>query len=440
MKLELLKQKLDYSKPIRGCDLDLDTYNKKFEMWDYVVREGLFDKGDVDAIRLLNDPTIYAYAFLRDDDGQPFRYAAYQDAISDCEHDHTSMNKNRFVIFKAANQIGKSRLLCGEAIRLANVKENINIIMVSKSLPQSQFLLAQIKHTLNNSAFAKSWRDDIGDTANTTTITFEREVEGRIITNRIICAPKGEGLLGYPVHYLFLDEADFYEDAKNFFWKIALPRTNKTKGQIVLFSNPNPDISRNTSLLWELWNSDLFQRKFSFKFMDAPWNSKDEYEMVKKASPSYIFASTHDGRFPEDAGGFFKHKEIQDMLQKDWENKLPNVDRPVYIGLDLAKSQDRTVLVLGTLHKNKEDPEQSDIYIQYMEHFESKTDYDIVIARLKYIIDFYQMSGHGVANIGFDATGVGKAVDDIMKMTGVQSATPIVFSIESKSRMFGKTN
>lgn len=435
MKIQQLKQKLNYDKIVTGKDLDMKTYNQKFKMWDYVIEKGLFKKGDPKSIALLNDPTIYSYAFFRDDDGNPFRLTAYQDVIANCKHDLSDPNNpNRFIIFKASNQIGKSRELASLAIQFALTLKNVNIIMVSRSLPQSQFLLATIRHVLNNSMFSETWREDLGETANTTVLTFEKE-NGKII-NRIICAPSGEGLLGYPVHYLFLDEADFYEAGSTFFWKVAFPRTNTTKGQIILFSNPNPDISRNASILWELWNGDLFQRKFTFNFLDAPWNTKQEYDVAKRNSPGYIFASTHDGEFPPDSGGFFLKSEIDDMMQKDWKNTLPVVDRPVYIGLDLAKMKDKSVLTLGVLTPNKENKKVSDLEIRYFLEFPSKTDYDIVIKRLKDIVEHYKKHHHGVASIGVDVSGVGRAVSDFCKSEGIK-VTDVKFSLENKSRMYG---
>ena len=434
MELKILRQNLDYDSVVTGEHLDFKTYNLKFKMWDYVLSHGLLDRGNPLALNLLNDLTIYCYAFLRDDYGKPFKMTAYQDAIASCVHKpFDAMGRDRFVLYRASNQIGKSKHLVSNAIFLTQTMENINVIMISKSLPQSQFLLATIRHTLNNSVFGGTWREDIGETANTTQLTFSRN-DGKVI-NRIICAPAGEGTLGYPVHYLFLDEADFYENAKTFFWKVALPRTNFTKGQIILFSNPNPEISRNDSLLWDLWNGDLFNRKFHFKFLDAPWNTLHEYETVKKSSPSYIFASTHDGEFPIDSGGFFTRIEIEDMMQPDWRNELPLVDSPVYIGIDVAKVRDRTVLVLGTMQPNQSDPKISDLHVRYMLHFELKTDYDIIVDKVRDLVDYYTTEFHGVARVGYDSTGVGNAIGDMLRSKGV-FAQPIIFSLPNKSKMY----
>lgn len=493
MDLSRLFQEIDWSLPyIQGCDLDYATYEQKFKQWDYVVENRLLETDPKDkfktvndaterkrliadfeaernrALLLLDDITIYAYAFLRNDDGEPFRLTAYQDLIGNLHHDYTHDNENRFILFRAANQLGKSLLLCALAIKLAfNSMRDTNIVMISKSLPQSQFLLAQIRHTLRNSAFSDTWKEEIGETANTTMLTFsrkikhgkERKADGTFtkgkdleVIKRIICAPAGEGTLGFPVHHLFLDEADFYEDAKVLFWKVFKPRTNKTKGQIILFSNPNPTIPPGESLLHELWGGDLFTRKFKFRFLDAPWGTHDEYEKDKRNTPSHIFASTHDAEFPDVGGTFLNHAEIRDMLPRsglpvhregprNWQeidpnipgrkvyrlssaakefilSSLPPVDRPVYIGADVGKSQDNTVIGVGITLKPKDERDMyRDLDCVWWSKLPLHTDYSVIEQVLILIRDFYKEKYHGVLASGIDATGQ-KTFSDYLHRAG----------------------
>jgi len=433
MKLNLLKQQIDYDTLVTGQDLDYDTYNLKFKMWDYVIKNRLFSRGDKDAISLLRDPTLYSYAFFKDDDNTPFKFTVYQDAIANCNHDFTENNPNRLVLFKSSNQTGKSRLLDSMAIQKVFNEDNVNVVMVSNNLQASQFLLSTIRHILNNSKFSETWRMNLGETANTTMLTFIKD--GGKVINRIICRPSGEGLLGYPVHYLFLDEADFYEDAKRFFWKVAYPRTAKTKGQIILFSNPNPDIARSDSILWELWNGDLCRRKFSFNFLDAPWNTQSEFDRLKKQYPSYYFQSTFLGEFSIDAGGFFKQSELDRMLVKDWENDsdlLPIVDRPVYLGIDFGKARDNTVLALG--YVTDDDPYK--LIVRYIKQYELGTDYKDIIQDVRSIYDHYHINYHGVGGIAFDATGVGGALSEFFDDKGL-SYTDIIWTQQNKSKLYG---
>ena len=425
MKLQLLKQNLDYDGVIKGTHLDKKTYERKFRMWDWVETKNLLAKKDEKALLLLDDPTIYFYAFFNDETGKRLTLTLYQDAIANCKHDFTDNNPNKYILFKASNQIGKSLLLGALAIYNVFDRDNVNVVIVSKSLPQSQFVLATIRHLLNNSVFADTWRFDCGEQANTTILTFQRK-KGKVI-NRIICAPCGEGLLGYPVHYLFLDEADFYENGKTFFWKVAYPRVLKTKGQIILFSNPNTEISRNSSILWELWNGDLFKRKFTFNYLDAPWNTKEQYEIDKRNSPSHIFQSTHDGDFPIEGGAFFSHSEIRDMFNKDWTNTLPSSDKTIYVGVDLGKMNDQTIISIGKPKKpaNKLD-KYDDLDVKFLQEFPLKTPYDAIVNRLIEIKNHYKENYNVPVVIGFDATGQ-KTFGDLARRMGL-SALPIDFS------------
>lgn len=404
---------------------------EKFRLWDTYSKNTGDLLSDKKAVLMLRDPSIFIYAFFRDSKGDKFRVTNYQDLILNCKHDYNPFNNNRFIVFKAANQIGKTETLCFLAIHAVFMEDNQTIIIVSQSLPQAQNVLNKIRLLLNRSVFANTWKEDIGEQANTTILSFVRE-KGKVV-NRIICAPCGEGLLGYPVTKLFLDEADFYEDAKNFFYKIALPRTNQTKGQIIVFSNPNPDISRSESLLWDLWTGDLFTKKFSFNFMDAPWNTLTEYEALRKQIPSYIFSSTFDGEFGIEGGGFFTQSEIENVFNHDWNNTLPLVNSPVFISVDFGKVRDNTVLSLGVV---KEECGVCLLEVRYLQRFDLKTPYPVILDRLKEIVNYYDEHFFGVGGIGFDKTGVGGSLSDFASVEKNLGITDIVWSAERKTRLY----
>jgi len=428
MGLVVEDQRIDYEniEVVSAKHLDLERYWAKFKLWDYVVANNLLESSDVKVrkacARILDDLTIFSYAFFIDDEGNPLRLTAYQDAIAVAalRHDFTYDNPFRYILFKSANQIGKSTLLIMLAIKICMNFNNRNVVMISKSLPQSQFLLSQLRFLLNNSKFGESWKEDVGETANTTNLTFERKEGGRVFVSRIICAPAGEGTLGYPIHHLFPDEIDFYENGKNLFWKVLFARVKKTKGQIIGFSNPNPDIVRAESLLAQLWHGDLFKRKFHFWFLDAPWNTREEYEIDKRNSTSYIFRSTHDGEFPDDlSGAFFKRSEVEDMLKRDWVNSLPLVNKPVYIAADTAKMRDQFVIGVGTAEEPiMKSDKYRDLHVRYVEPLPIGTPYEDCANRMKEIKKFYEDNAIPVARIGYDATGQ-KTFGDMLKLYGI---------------------
>ncbi len=428
--LLLPQQQVNLDVPVYGKDLDMESYEKKFLVWDRVIAKNYLMSENYDiknkAMRLFNDETIFAYAYFRDNKGKSFRYTAYQDLIASLKHDFTPDNPNRYILFKASNQIGKSQLLIIKALKIMMTEENRSVVMVSRSLPQSQRLLSEVKYTLNNSTFANTWKEDLGDQKNTTILTFKKEKfspEGKLLrtmVNRIICAPAGEGLLGYPVDYLFLDELDFYEDAKDFFWRIALPRTLQTNGQIIVFSNPNTEIPRSQSILWELCTGDLFKRKFTFNFLDAPWNTQEMFDKYERNVPSHVFISTHMGEFAEEGGAFLSHKEIQDTLMRSWVNVLPAAEGTVYCALDLGKMNDPTVISIGIVKPPSHPLDKySDLDCPYQQELPLHTGYDEIMDRMIEIREHYERIGVHVF-FGHDSTGQ-KTFGDFLRKNGVVS-------------------
>jgi len=424
-----IKQSIDFDKVVLGKDLDRGSYEQKFVWWD--ENKDRLSKGDSDVLLALKDLTIFAYAFFKDKTGKPLRLEPYQDAIAQVAMDYNfdPHNPNRFLLFVAANQIGKSALLAMMAIYYLINGKNENIIIVSNNLMNSQRVLREIKFLLNTSTFT-NWKESIGDTDNTTMLSMLRN-DGSM--NRIVCAPSGEGLLGYPVTRLLLDEIDFYEEGKNFFWKVGYPRLGQTKGQCIGFSNPNPDISKANSILHELWEGDLFKRKFNFNFLDASWNTQEEYEIAKRNSPSHIFCSTHDGKWSELSGAFFTDAEIKDMMNKEWQNKLFVTDRPVYIAVDLGKMRDNTTIGVGITKKPINDIDKYlDLEIKYTEKMPLKTHYDQIAERLHQIKAWYDENCNGVAVIAFDSTGQ-KTFGDFLKRLNI-SAVGVDFSAKDSKK------
>ena len=211
MNLKLPQQNIDYNQEyIKGSDLKPETVKQKFELWDNVIKNNLLASKDRKTAReatlLLEDDTIYEYAFFKNEEGKPFKYEAYQDAIAQCKYEYDGTNEmdpNRFVIFRASNQIGKSRFMVGKARKLLFTKKGKNIVIATNNLKLTQFMLSEVKASLNSGNFGESWKEDIGESDNTTMLTVELNIGGTKYTNRLICTPAGEGSLGFPIHYLF---------------------------------------------------------------------------------------------------------------------------------------------------------------------------------------------------------------------------------------------
>jgi hypothetical protein len=415
----------------------------KFETWDKVLDEKYLESGDPEKEKmvysLLLDPTIYAYAFFKDprDLRKKFKCYAFQDIILNDNH--------RRIIFAAANQIGKSIALCLKAITFALLHPGKTVLMTSKTLPQSKDLLRQIKQFLNNSLL--DYKYDVGDSETKTEIYFKHFEEVDVYDeklettftelrelpqSRIICVPATEAALGYAVDLALEDELFFYEDGEYFHKQILQPRTYTTKGQIIVFSNPNGQRGSG----WELWNDEDFHR-YRFNFLDCPTNTQEEFDRLCKNLTREQIDSTLLAVFTSPEGGFLTLSERKDM-QENRPSMLPSVfTKPIYIFFDWAKVKDRTVRVIASPNKTSKDDWADEVYIYEMKEYPQETPYtEIIDVDLKNLIN--DVGPQMVAMVGWDNTGVGRGLEDFTKRVeqlGIM-AMPVEFSLENKSRIY----
>ncbi len=416
---------------------------EKFKAWDKVLKEKWLESGDSEKQKkvylMLLDPTIYAYAFFKDPQNpkERFKCYSYQDIIINDNH--------KRVYFDAANQIGKSILLCLKAITFALLNPGKTVLMTSKTLPQSKDLLRQIKQFLQNSRL--DYKYDVGDSETKTEIYFkhfeEEEVYDKkldktftqmkeLAQSRIICVPATEAALGYAVDLLLPDELPFYEDGEYFYKQILQPRTYTTKGQIMVFGNPNGQ----QGIGWELWNDDVFHR-YRFNFLDCPTNTQEEFDMLSKSLTREQIDSTLLAVFTSPEGGFLTLDERKDMQEKR-SSMLPSViTQPIYIFFDWAKVKDRTVRIIGVPITKSEDDWADEVYVYEMLEYPAGTPYtEIIDEDLKNLIK--SVGPQLVAMVGWDNTGVGRGLEDFTKRVeqlGVV-AMPVEFSLENKSRIY----
>ncbi len=416
---------------------------EKFKLWDSVLEEKWLESEDPEKIKkyyqLLWDPTIYAYAFFRDprNRNKRFKCYPYQDIIINDSH--------RRVYFDAANQIGKSILLCLKAITFALLNPGKTVLMTSKTLPQSKDLLRQIKQFLQNSRL--DYKYDVGDSETKTEIYFKHFEEEEfydeeldktftqmkeLAQSRIICVPATEAALGYAVDLLLPDELPFYEDGEHFYKQILQPRTYTTKGQIMVFGNPNGQ----QGIGWELWNDEDFHR-YKFDFLDCPTNTQEEFDRLSKSLTREQIDSTLLAIFTSPEGGFFTLDERKDM-QEQRSSMLPSVlTQPIYIFFDWGKVNDRTIRAIGVPVKKNENDWADEIFVYDLKEYPSGTSYsEIIDDDLKSLIKM--VKPEMVAMVGWDNTGVGRGLEDFTKRVeqlGIM-AMPVEFSLENKSRIY----
>ena len=415
----------------------------KFEAWDVVLEKNTLEEGSpkeiAEAYSLLQDPTIYAYAFFKDPRNPMRRLKLYyyQDAIIN--------DPWKRIIFAAANQIGKSLALCVKALTFAFNNPGKTVLMTSLTLPQSKDLLRQIKQLLQSSRL--DYKYDIGDSETKTEIYFKHFEEEEVYDenldktftqmkelsqSRIICTPATGAALGYAVDLALEDELFFYEDGEHFHKQILQPRTYTTKGQIIAFSNPNGQ----QGIGWELWSDEDYHR-YKFNFLDCPTNNQKEFDSLSKNLTREQIDSTLLAVFTSPEGGFLTLLERKNM-QEERSSMLPSViTKQIYIFFDWAKSRDRTVRIIASPNKLNEEDWAEEVYIYEMKEYPAGTPYtEIIDVDLKNLIK--DVGPQLVAMVGWDNTGVGRGLEDFTKRVeqlGIM-AMPVEFSLENKSRIY----
>jgi hypothetical protein len=385
MQQELYRPHLDYSRPVLGHGnftttyrpdlkplLDITYIDSKYHLWDYNSKYVLTDPG-IDlktnkvidhnkaksywkAISLLRDKSIYAYANFKFND-KPMRMRWYQDLL---------LNDNfPRILYASSNQSGKSITLdVDAAIEFSkdHDKEWVGIL-VSKSLPQSQYQMDRIKQLLKSGNFEYRVEntDDskTGKKDNSFQISFTfYSPDGRpIYTNRLICCPPTGSALGYPCDCLWLDEFDFWKDIdQNWFIKqIAIPRTFETRGSIKIFTNPD-----GKKELWNLWNEkdqkgNPVWHRYNFNYWDTPNASQDDFDFKSVGMTRSQIESTLLAIFSNSDSAFFSDDEIRRSYDSELtENKLYN-KQPIFF-LDVGAKHDQSVLIGGFVEPDEHNP------------------------------------------------------------------------------------
>jgi hypothetical protein len=330
----------DYEKEITRECVDLDAYEEKFCFVDKVL--SLSNPHPKYWVRINSDPTMKIYAFFRID-GKPLKLYPYQDLIINDTH--------RFKYFRAANQIGKSIYLDVDAAVdfITDHGHAHNAAIVSKSLPQSTHQMRRVKSLLN-SMTGLAWQDDKGSSDNMSIITLDiKDDLGKVkYTNMIICAPCTEGLLGYDLHKLYLDEFEFWEvDTEHFFYQVAQPRTYHTKGAIIITTNPNGADSFGAVLEKQrLRNGERKWHVYEFNYLDKPGNTIDEYEELRAELPRAKFESTVAAIRTISDRNWFSSEEIEASKDSTLDERKMVGHQPFFF-LDVGAKKDHSVLVGG---------------------------------------------------------------------------------------------
>ena len=230
------------------------------------------------------------------------------------------------------------------------------------------------------------------------------EVRGRSADNPV-------SLLGEGLDWLIVDEA---ARLKPTIWESHLSqRLIDKKGWALLISTPRG----------KGWFYDLFRRGQSSDPHYASWNlpsAKNPHldatviEAERDRLPERVFRQEFGGEFLEGAGQVFRN--VRDCATEEWQEPSPR--GIYYAGLDLAKVEDYTVLVITDANG----------HVVFADRFH-RVDWSVQVARIRAATEKYNG-----AVVYCDTTGVGEPIYEALRSSGVRSR-PYPFTQKSKAAL-----
>lgn len=148
----------------------------------------------------------------------------------------------------------------------------------------------------------------------------------------------GKGIRGNKAHRVILDEAAFILDS--IVDEAISPLLADFDGNLVKISTPFGRGHFHRDYLLGLDPANTRYASFQFPTTDNPYISAEYIESQRKTKPDRVFRQEYLAEFLDDAGGVFRG--VSDLVVKGRTGCQPR--GRVYIGIDLAKYEDFTVM------------------------------------------------------------------------------------------------
>ncbi len=418
--------------------------NEKFLTWDRLgERKEEISKAQFNRLtaNLFKDPTIWAYATLRDKQNQPMRMYYFQDMILNDQH--------RFIHVSAANQIGKTWAVIVKALHHALFTNNASVMLISRSEKQAKNILDEMKWMMKRAKinYNEMFKDDVDNR-----MEYHLPSPDGIGTSVIRVFPPTPTILGFPATLIIMDETGFWEmdsmtDSVDFYQQCIRPRTNTTKswkhpfltmGQIISITNPNGQ----NGLAWWLYNNDDYHN-YKYCWLTNPTNSYEEYKKEEKTLPPIRFASVYAAEYVSATGGFITLAQYDRF--KSYESKESiEPGMTLFLGGDFAsedpksKNTDWHVLYGVVQVPNKAFPQHPRMRVVYRKVFEPGTKREEIYNELDRLKNLPEVV---IAKFAYDKVGVGDSVKTDLIGRGTfyeKQIEALTYSLPSKSDVYLK--
>ena len=273
--------------------------------------------------------------------------------------------------------------------------------------------------------------------------------------SRILGLPsRADTIRGYSPQLVIVDEAAYCPDEVEAAVR-PMMLNRRTRRALWLISTPNG----RRGMFYDTWTqkTDLRWRKFSRTAVECPWIRAEDLVAERERLGEERYAQEYLCEFLESRRALVRSEQIvrafdADLLPLEQDQRWflgQDTPKHTYVGLDLAKEQDRAALVVleywwrytGRRDAVSWDYERVlDCRVRQVRQFELGTSYLDVVKETVRVFD-HTVFTYG-ATLVVDATGVGAAVVDMLRqaLRGTKVALcPVVLTGGSRVSLTGST-
>jgi hypothetical protein len=238
-----------------------------------------------------------------------------------------------------------------------------------------------------------------------------RNMAGGISEVRAKTADNPISLLGEGLDWVIVDEASRLKPS---IWQSHLSqRLIDRRGWALLISTP-----KGKGWFYDIFlkgrGQDPDYKSWNYPSWTNPLLDAALIEAERGRLPERVFRQEYGGEFIEGSGAVFRN--IHEAATGIWQG--PKSNEAYYAGLDLAKVEDYTVLVI--MNSKRE--------VVFVDRF-NKIDWTLQIQRIKAATDRYNQ-----VLVYVDTTGAGEPVFENLRKSGIR-VTPYPFTQKSKSAL-----
>lgn len=335
-------------------------------------------------------------------------------------------DKSKRIVVVFPRQSGKTTTLSVRMIHYALKNPHTLSLIVSPGLRQSMIVMDRIQDQI--SRISEERRKKHFKLLQRTVITCRNG-------SRIVALPCSPATLrGYSANEVLIDESAFIKDDETIFYNVLFPMLQTTNGTLIASSTP----WGKDSVFYNFTQDPGFSphRITIDKVIEAGLATREFIEEMRRRTPSERFRREYLAEFVEDELAYFTQNLITlcidsdlEPITDDWTKK---VDAPVgryFLGVDLGKKQDYSVIAVIRWNEKEEYAELVSLI-----RFPLETPYASVIGYVKVICDKL----NSVSTVMVDQTGVGEYIVEEMENADIRGTVEgVMLSLPRKQEILG---